>query len=162
MRCGLRAAGSTTMVIPAKHYFEAACEKLSIDPTESKNTAAPARVQRAMAADASEFRKALRDPSSVLADLSLEECLKLMSNFYLVEKMEIPVSEFILYDCSCPRFRKKSKCKHGIACGILEGCLTVPLEKSLQCIKRKKQRGRPRKPTKAWERQSSSDEDRDE
>ncbi|KAK3253016.1 hypothetical protein CYMTET_37716 [Cymbomonas tetramitiformis] len=41
---------------------------------------------------------------------------------------------------------------------IEEDDFKVPAEKSLVILKSKKQRGRPKKPTSAWERQSSSDD----
>ncbi|KAK3241294.1 hypothetical protein CYMTET_48928 [Cymbomonas tetramitiformis] len=153
LQCALRAQGTTVVLIPAEHYFNRVCEKLNVDPG-SKNVSASgvANVQRAMAKQTSLFRRAVRDPKAALSGKSLVECMKVLSHFYLVEKLDTPVSEYIFYDCSCPRYRKKCKCKHVLARGVSEGDLKVLAEKSLAILKRKKQRGRPKKPTSAWER----------
>ncbi|KAK3270484.1 hypothetical protein CYMTET_21123 [Cymbomonas tetramitiformis] len=159
MQCALRAQGTTVILIPAEHYFKRVCEKMDVDPSK-KNVGASgvASVQRAMAKQASLFRHAVRDPKGALSGKALEESMKVLSHFYLVEKLETPVCKYVCYDCSCPRYRKKCKCKHVLARGVAEGDFQVPAEKSLAILKRKKQRSRPRKAKSAWERQSSSDD----
>ena len=72
-----------------------------------------------------------------------------------------PVSDTILYRCSCEAYHRDLACNHALSMGIQKDGVQIPEERSLQVLGRKKrsQGGRYAKAKPALERQDDDAED---
>jgi hypothetical protein len=95
---------------------------------------------------------------------SLDSLLCALKKFYVLTENDYSNGEHLWYQCTCPRFRKRAKCKHVLAYAVSQGHFTVPQQKSLRTIGRKPRRGRPKKVrgTHPWRRFDSDNEATDD
>ena len=150
------------IVMAADLWFKEVCEANDID-TRARPREQPAlakRVTRLLCSDAHAFLKLVYATADAARTWrhDLSSLLTHMKGFYILQEKAEKNGEYLLYDCTCPRFRMKAKCKHVIAYAAEMGKITVPTEKSLRTIGRKPRVGRPRKAKHPWQRLDSDQE----
>ena len=152
------------IVIPSTAFFKETCERNHIDTLvvkDSRRASAGALIKTKLSDEVDLFVKLVQNsPAETrLWRHDLTDLLTYLKKFYILKLRDVPNGEFLLFDCSCPRFRMKAKCKHAVAAGMYTGKFRVPTEKSLQIIKRKAKAGRPKKNIHPWQRLESDDEE---
>ena len=138
------------IVIPSTAFFKETCERNHIDTLvvkDSRRASAGALIKTKLSDEVDLFVKLVQNsPAETrLWRHDLTDLLTYLKKFYILKLRDVPNGEFLFFDCSCPRFRMKAKCKHAVAAGMYTGKFRVPTEKSLQIIKRKAKAGRPKK-----------------
>ena len=80
----------------------------------------------------------------------------IVRSFHVLQKLEEPLGDYILYSCTCKKYLSYKRCKHVLAYGLVMNSFVVPSQRSLQVIGRVPQVGRPRKAAPALEQQPES------
>ena len=120
----------------------------TLQSLQTLQTAAERR--RQLHDSAIEFKRLIRSPADFKD--GLEVMLEVSGNFYFLAPSSKP-STYVLYDCTCPQYAKKSICKHCLGWAILKEEIAIPENRDATRLDNTGARngpGRPRSVGPAW------------
>ena len=140
-----------------KPFYRATTERYSIPSSQlltyylDEQMGRTRQTVRAMAPLRQRYMDLVRDPEEYVDTYqpSINQYLRLTTrSFYVLERLqpEDVRSEFCVYSCTCPAYRRRSYCKHAVALGVIKGLVAVPRHLDYTILSRLNTKGRKRLP----------------